>query len=123
MLRRHDRWMPERVGAHQDRALAELREWAIRRSGFFPRFHPGRADRAADATRALADQAWTARPFTVYGATETSGIAAECERRPGMHLFEDLVITEVVDEQYRPVPAGSSGKGAGHRCCSRARCR
>src|SRR5215218_2934341 len=27
----------------------------------------------------------------------------------GMHLFEDLVIPEVVDNDYRPVPLGHSG--------------
>ena len=54
-------------------------------------------------------QAWTIRPFNVYGATETSGVAADCDRHPGMHLFEDLVLTEVVDEHHRPVPAGTFG--------------
>jgi phenylacetate-CoA ligase len=48
-------------------------------------------------------------PFNVYAATETGGIAAECSRHRGMHLFEDLVIPEVVDDRYRPVPAGESG--------------
>jgi phenylacetate-coenzyme A ligase PaaK-like adenylate-forming protein len=45
----------------------------------------------------------------VYGATETSGIAADCDRHAGMHLFEDLVITEIVDEHHRPVPPGTFG--------------
>ena len=62
-----------------------------------------------DATRALAAQAWTTRPFNVYGATETSGVAADCGSHPGMHLFEDLVLTEVVDEHHRLVPAGTFG--------------
>src|SRR4030095_3348516 len=41
-------------------------------------------------------QAWGIAPFDVYAATETGGIAAECDRHQGMHLFEDLVISEVV---------------------------
>ena len=48
-------------------------------------------------------------PFNVYAATETGGIAAECDRHQGMHLFEDLVIPEVVDNDYRPVPPGEPG--------------
>jgi hypothetical protein len=28
---------------------------------------------------------------------------------PGMHLFEDLVITEVVDPDNQPVPPGEYG--------------
>src|SRR5215208_5878518 len=48
-------------------------------------------------------------PFNVYGATETSGIVADCGHHTGMHLFEDLVITEVVDDDNRPVPPGEYG--------------
>lgn len=59
--------------------------------------------------RALAARAWQARVFNVYAATETGGIAAECRHHQGMHLFEDLVIPEVVDDQYRPVPPGATG--------------
>jgi putative adenylate-forming enzyme len=60
-------------------------------------------------TRALATRAWGVAPFNVYAATETGGIAAECTQHRGMHLFEDLVIPEVVDDNYRPVPPGQPG--------------
>jgi phenylacetate-CoA ligase len=59
--------------------------------------------------RAMALRAWQVPPFNVYAATETGGIAAECHHHGGMHLFEDLVIPEVVDDEYRPVPAGQPG--------------
>lgn len=55
------------------------------------------------------EQAWNRRPFDVYAATETAGIAAECGQHAGMHLFEDLVITEVVDDEGRPVSLGEYG--------------
>lgn len=45
----------------------------------------------------------------VYGATETSGLAADCGHHHGLHLFEDLVITGIVDENNQPVPAGTYG--------------
>ncbi|RIK16550.1 MAG: adenylate-forming protein, partial [Acidobacteria bacterium] len=45
------------------------------------------------------EQAWNRRPSDVYAATETAGIAAECAQHAGMHLFKDLVITEVVDDE------------------------
>jgi phenylacetate-coenzyme A ligase PaaK-like adenylate-forming protein len=45
----------------------------------------------------------------VYAATETGGIAAECALHTGMHLFEDLVLAEVVDADGRPVPPGVTG--------------
>jgi len=57
-----------------------------------------------------AEAAWGKKPFDVYAATETAGIASECDLHRGMHLFEDLVITEVVDEDNRPVPPGVYGE-------------
>jgi putative adenylate-forming enzyme len=59
--------------------------------------------------RAMAERAWQVPPFNVYAATETGGIAAECRHHHGLHLFEDLVIPEVVDDAYRPVPPGTPG--------------
>jgi phenylacetate-coenzyme A ligase PaaK-like adenylate-forming protein len=59
--------------------------------------------------RAMATRAWLVPPFNVYAATETGGIAAECGQHRGMHVFEDLVIPEVVDDDYRPVPPGQPG--------------
>ena len=62
-----------------------------------------------DSTRRLAAAAWGRSPYNVYAATETSGIAAERGEHDGMHLFEDLVITEVVDADNQPVPPGEYG--------------
>jgi len=61
-------------------------------------------------TRRQIQRAWGQEPYNVYGATETAGIASECPHHDGMHLYEDLVITEVVDESYRPVPPGVYGE-------------
>lgn len=63
-----------------------------------------------DETRKLIEEAWGHKPFNAYGATEGGGgIAAETSDHQGMYLFEDNVIFEVVDEQYRPVPPGAYG--------------
>jgi phenylacetate-CoA ligase len=62
-----------------------------------------------EEARERATEAWGMPPFNVYAATETGGIAAECQQHRGMHLFEDLVIPEVVDDAYRPVHAGVTG--------------
>ena len=60
-------------------------------------------------TRQLISEAWGGVPFEVYAATETGGIAAECAEHRGMHVFEDLVIAESVDDNYAPVPDGETG--------------
>ena len=49
-------------------------------------------------------------PFDVYAATEAAGIASECRIHAGLHLFEDLVVTEVVDGDNQPVPPGTPGE-------------
>jgi putative adenylate-forming enzyme len=60
----------------------------------------------AEMRRRIA-RAWS-EPFEVYAATETAGIASDCERHR-KHLYEDLVVAEVVDESHRPVPPGVFG--------------
>src|SRR5512134_345996 len=60
-------------------------------------------------TRNLVKEAWGDEPCNQYAATETAAIAAEHKSCRQMHFFEDLVITELVDEQYRPVPPGEYG--------------
>jgi putative adenylate-forming enzyme len=54
-------------------------------------------------------RAWGVNAFDVYAATEPAGIASECEQHTGLHLYEDLVLTEIVDEENRAVPAGTFG--------------
>src|SRR5207253_2555145 len=53
--------------------------------------------------------AWGKEPFNQYSATETADIAAEHRRCRHMHLFEDLLLAEVVDDCYHPVPRGVYG--------------
>ena len=57
----------------------------------------------------LVREAWGDEPFNQYVATETASIAAKHKSCRHMHFFDDLVITEVVDEQYQPVPPGEYG--------------
>ncbi|HET6571727.1 MAG TPA: hypothetical protein VFG58_09595 [Solirubrobacterales bacterium] len=48
-------------------------------------------------------------PFNGYGTTEVGYVALECDRHAGLHVFEDQVLIEIVDDEYRPVPAGRAG--------------
>ncbi|WP_413250260.1 phenylacetate--CoA ligase family protein [Sinomonas flava] len=54
-----------------------------------------------------AEAAWGMPPADVYAATETAGIASTC-RAGRRHLYEDLVIAEPVDADYRPVSPGTA---------------
>jgi phenylacetate-CoA ligase len=62
-----------------------------------------------EQARRRVEEAWGRKAFEVYAATEPAGIASECEQHRGMHLLEDLVITEVVDENNKPVPPSVYG--------------
>jgi phenylacetate-coenzyme A ligase PaaK-like adenylate-forming protein len=59
-------------------------------------------------TRARIRAAFDVEPFNVYAATETAGIASECQLHR-LHCYEDLVIAEIVDEDGRPTPPGEFG--------------
>ena len=61
-----------------------------------------------DETRARIRTAFGVEPFNVYAATETAGIASECQHHR-LHRYEDLVIAEIVDEENRPVAPGEFG--------------
>ncbi len=59
--------------------------------------------------RAAAVRAWGAGAVVdTYAATETASIASTCEQG-GWHLYEDFVVAESVDDDYRPVPPGAAG--------------
>ena len=54
------------------------------------------------------ERAWGSRPFDVYAATETAGIASPCPLG-NRHLYEDLVIAEPVTDDGTPADPGAAG--------------
>ena len=101
-------WQPENLicYASMGRALAE--EQLAGRLRISPRAVMCSSEVLTAESRRRIHEAFAVEPFNVYAATEPAGIASECERHR-MHLYEDLVITEVVDDRNRPVPAGVVG--------------
>jgi len=45
-----------------------------------------------------------------YGSAELGGIACDCDRSAGLHVFSDLFYVEVVSSDGQPVAAGELGK-------------
>ena len=101
-------WRPENLicYASMGRVLAE--EQIAGRLRISPRAVMCSSEVLTGETRRRIRLAFGVEPYNVYAATEPAGVAAECERHR-LHLFEDLVITEVVDDRNRPVPAGVLG--------------
>ncbi len=89
------------------RMLAE--EQLAGRLAIAPRAVLSVAEVLGEEARRRMEQVWGPVTFDAYSATECGGIATECERHRGMHVWEDLVIVENVDRRYQPVPAGQVG--------------
>ena len=90
------------------RRLAE--EQQAGRLRIAPRTFSSVAETLTRDVRELARETWGAAVLNVYAATETSLIGVECPAASGLHLVEDLLVLEVVDENNRPVPTGVAGR-------------
>lgn len=102
-------WQPDILFAYASVARALAKEQAAGRLHIQPRKVFTSAELLTAETRRHIQFAWGAEPFNQYGATETASIAAEYAPCRHLHVFEDLLIIEVVDEHHRPVPAGTYG--------------
>ena len=60
--------------------------------------------------RKLMEKAFGAPVCDQYGNTEILLIAAECPEQNGLHIMQDTVYIEFVDENNQPVPPNTSGK-------------
>jgi putative adenylate-forming enzyme len=110
LARRLNAWQPEMLVCYASMARILADEQLAGRLRIAPRLIFTSSEVLTDETRARAEKAWGKQLFNEYATTETGGLAAECEQHRGLHLFEDLVITEVVDEDNRPVPHGVYGE-------------
>jgi phenylacetate-CoA ligase len=62
-----------------------------------------------DGTIERVREAWGIEPFEVYSCTEALFLGGETPERFGLHIDEDMIVLEVVDEHNRPVPPGVPG--------------
>ncbi len=53
---------------------------------------------------------WPIKLFSTYASTEMGAAFTECDAFMGGHLHEDLIITEVLDENEQPVADGQPGE-------------
>jgi phenylacetate-coenzyme A ligase PaaK-like adenylate-forming protein len=90
------------------RCLAE--EQDAGRLQISPREFCSVAETLTPDVRELARKAWGASVLNGYGSTEAGVIGQECPWATGLHVVEDLLVLEVVDENNRPVPPGVVGQ-------------
>jgi phenylacetate-CoA ligase len=75
-----------------------------------PRVISTHTEGLTEETSRKIEEAWGVKPYNHYGLTEEPTFAAECQHHHGLHVFEDLLIAEVVDDHNRPVPTGQTGR-------------
>ena len=109
LVRQLNAWQPETLVSYASMARLLALEQLEGRLRIAPRRIFTSSEVLTDDARRRIDQAWGKQLFNQYAATESGGLAAECDQHRGLHLFEDLVIFEVVDQDNRPVPAGVFG--------------
>lgn len=66
-----------------------------------------------DWQRTLIEERFECRVFDYYALAERVAFSHECERHQGHHLAMEYGLTEVVDAQGQPLPAGTVGRLAG----------
>jgi putative adenylate-forming enzyme len=109
VVRRLNAWQPHQLIAYASMAGILAEEQRAGRLHISPEQVFVSSEVLTDETRRRVKEVWGDEPYNQHGATETADIAAEHHGCRHMHLFEDLLIAEVVDERYRPVPPGEYG--------------
>lgn len=109
LVRQLNEWQPDMMAGYPSmmRVLAE--EQRQGRLHIAPRFLVSVSETLTDDTRRRIEETWRTDLFNMYATTEGGIMAMECQDHRGLHLFEDLVIVEVVDAHNRPVPPGVHG--------------
>jgi phenylacetate-CoA ligase len=60
--------------------------------------------------RLILSQAFCAPVYDQYGCAEVNGVAMQCEELDGLHISEEHVVVEILDENNQPVPPGVTGR-------------
>jgi phenylacetate-coenzyme A ligase PaaK-like adenylate-forming protein len=103
ILRQLNEFQPEVLIAYASMARVLAEEQLANRLHIKPRFVYVSSEVLTDKTRRRVKLAWGDEPFNQYGSTETANVAAEYRKDRRLHVYDDLLIVETVDEDYQPV--------------------
>lgn len=102
-------FQPQFIHAYPSMATLLAEEQIEGKLNITPEYLLTGGELVTEAMRRVIRRAWGIRPFPSYSATEGL-LAVECDHHRGIHLFEDLSIVEVVDDENHPVPDGVPGR-------------
>jgi phenylacetate-CoA ligase len=109
IVRQLNDFKPEVLIAYASMARILADEQLAGRLRIEPRFVYVSSEVLTEETRHRAKNAWGDEPFNQYGCTEVANIAAEYWKDRRLYLYDDLIIIEVVDNDYQPVAPGVYG--------------
>jgi phenylacetate-CoA ligase len=104
-----DAYQPEAMIGYASVFAILAQEQLDGRLSIRPRIAVATSEVLTDETFARVQEAWGSPPVNAYAATEAPGLASDSPERVGMHVWEESVLLEVVDDENRPVPTGMPG--------------
>lgn len=90
-----------------------IRELGLDPGGFSLRSLIFGGEPYSESTRVKLEETYRLRAYNCYGLSELNGpgVAFECRRSSGMHVWEDNFLAEVIDpETLSPLPPGQEGE-------------
>jgi phenylacetate-CoA ligase len=102
-------FQPESISMYPSIGVILAAEQLEGRLRIHPRIVETGGEVCAEGMAQTMEKAWGVKPFNGYAATEAWVIGIDCPEHRGIHVFEDLIILEVVDENNRPVADGTPG--------------
>jgi len=102
-------WKPEALVAYASMAYFLANEQEKGELDIHPRFIFTASEVLTSKMREVIENVWGKVVFDEYVSTETATIAAEDKLHHGMHVFEDLLIIENVDQDNNSVQLGTYG--------------
>ena len=102
-------WSPTILSSYPSMLRPALREQQAGSMDISPKLVFSSGEHLSELTRDLVREVWGVEVFDQYVATEVGFIAAECPAHDGLHVLDDHVEVEVVDDDGMACPAGVEG--------------
>lgn len=102
-------YQPEAITTYPSFIRVLAREQQEGRLRIAPRVLRSGAEMLLPEVDKLAQETWGVPVYNGYASTEAGVMASQCKHRDGLHIAEDHLVFEVLDEDGKPVPPGTEG--------------
>lgn len=109
IVARLNRYRPTDLRGYPSGIAILAHEQLSGRLGIRPKTVVSSAEPLDEKTRRLIVETWGVEPYNFYAASESVGIAQDCDLHCGLHVFNDLHVLELVDDNDEPVEPGRNG--------------